>query len=245
MPNPPLSRETDSGREYVNFLTGEAVPSITTVMKAMANPDIEAWKLRMAANHANLHWDEMSAWDPLQRKEAMTGAHEAYSGEKAALGTLVHEICESLIKGNPVAIPKEASSYVTQFGKFMMEKKPRFAESEFTVWNRGLEYAGTGDFLAEIGGKTVLVDIKTGKGVYSDYGLQLTALKNAEFLIREDCSEEPLPEVHQLALLHLRPRSWKLIPVRREKECFLAFTAARQLFSWTHEVADDVLGEAA
>lgn len=245
MTNPPLSRETDSGREYVNFLTGEVVPSVTTVMKMMAKPEIEDWKLRMAADCANLNWDEMTDWHPARRKEAMTGAHEAYSSEKAALGTLVHSICESLIKGVPVGIPKEASSYVAQFGRFIMEKKPGFTESEFTVWNRRLEYAGTGDFLAVIGGKNVLVDIKTGKGTYPEYGLQLAALRHAEFLIRPDCREEPMPRVDQLALLHLRPRGWKLIPVREEAACFAAFTAARTLFSWVHETAAGVLGQAA
>lgn len=245
MTSPPLARETDSGREYVNFKTGEVAPSITTVMKSMANPNVEAWKLRQAADYANLYWDEMGDWHPAQRKEAMIGAHEAYSGEKSALGTLVHEICEALIKGNPVAIPKEASSYVAQFGRFIMEKKPRFILSEFTVWSRTLEYAGTADFLAEIGGKMVLCDIKTGKGTYPDYGLQLAALKYADFLVTPACEEKDMPKVDELALLHLRPRGWKLIPIRRELACFKAFCAARDLFWWKREVADHVLGEAA
>ena len=241
MTNPPLARETDSGREYVNFRTGEIAPSITTVLKMLAKPQVEDWKIRMAADHANLNWDEMSEWHPVRRKEAMTGAHQAYSDEKAALGTLVHEVCEKCVKGIPVNVPKIASPYMAQFARFLMEKQPVFTEAEVTVWSRGLEYAGTADAIAEIGGETWLIDIKTGKGIYPEHGLQLAALKYADFIIRPDCSEEPIPQIDHLAVLHLRPRSWKLVKIREEEECFRAFRATRDLYWWVHEVAEDVL----
>ena len=245
MTNPPLARETDKGRFYCDTRTGEMVPSVTNILKVIHKEEIESWKIRMAADHANLNWDEMETWHPSQRKEAMTGAHQAYSDEKAALGTLVHAVCEKFIKGIPAEIPREASSYMTQFTRFMMEKRPVWVESEVTVWSRSLEYAGTADFIAQIDGLTWLVDIKTGKGVYPEFGLQLAALKNADFIIREDCSEEPIPHIDNVAVLHLRPRSHRFIPILEEEENFRAFRAARDIFRWLYEVADDALGVAA
>ena len=245
MTSPPLAQETDFGRKYVNFRTGEAVPSITTCMKMIAKPEVEDWKIRMTADHANGHWEEMAQWSPADRKAAMTGAHGAYTNEKAALGTLIHGICDSWMKGIPAETPKAASPYMTQFSRFLMDRRPVFAETEVTVWSRTLRYAGTADAVAEIDGRVTLIDIKTGRGIYGEHGLQLSALKNADFIIRDDCTEEPIPEIDQLAVLHLRPRSCRLVLIRREEECFRAFRAARELFHWRFEVADDVLGEAA
>lgn len=245
MTAPPLAEETPFGRRYRNFRTGEIAPSVTSILKMMAKPEVEGWKIRMAADHANLNWDEMSDWHPSLRKEAMTGAHQAYTDERSALGTQVHEVCESLIKGIPVEIPKEIAGYIGQFSKFVMAKRPRWIESEVTVWSKVDGYAGTADAIAEIDGETWLIDFKTGKGVYPEYGMQLAALKYADWIIRPDCEMELLCEIDWLGVLHLRPRSHKLVRIEHGDLCFRAFKGALELFRWKDEVADHVLGEAA
>lgn len=245
MAAPPLAEETEAGRRYRNFKTGEIAPSITTILRVINKERVNAWAVGMAANCANENWDEMSDWHPAQRKLAMCTAHEEYTQERARIGTLVHETCEAIIKGTPVEITKEAAPYIGQFSKFVMDKRPRFILSEFTVWSRAMGYAGTADFLAEIDSKMVLVDIKTGKNAHPENGLQLAALKYADFLITPDCEEKPMPKADSLAVLHLRPRGWKLIPIREERECFHTFDAACQLHRWQDEVADHVLGVAA
>jgi len=244
MTTPPLARETASGREYYNFQTKEAAPSVTSILKVLSKPDVERWKLRMAADCANESWDEMTSWHPDERKQAMVNAHEIYTKGRADIGTLVHAVCEKIIKGIPVEVPKEAASYIGQFGKFVMDKRPKFLESEFTVWSREFCYAGTADALAVIDGETWLLDWKSSKGAYPEFALQLSALRQADFLIRSDCSEEPMPQIDRMGVVHLRPRSWRLIPVKEElaAECFIAFSAARDLFRWKDEVAGHVLG---
>lgn len=245
MTSPPLARETGHGREYYNFKTQEVAISVTTALKSFHKKEIESWKLGMAANFANDNWDEMTSWHPSARKDAMIMANEDYTAEKGRVGNLVHETVESIIKGIPVEIPKEISGYVSSFSKFVMDKRPEFLESEFTVWNRTLGYAGTADALALIDGEAWCLDWKSGKSVHSEFGMQLSALKHAEFLIRPDCTEEPIPRIDRLGVVHLRPRSWHFVPVEKDEECFRAFKGALELARWKDEVADHVLGEAA
>lgn len=245
MTAPPLAEETPFGRRYRNFRTGEIAPSITTILKVINKEQVNSWAVGMAANCANENWDEMTDWHPSRRKLAMVSAHQEYTDERSRIGTLVHETCEALIKGVPVEIPKEISGYISQFSKFVMEKQPRWIESEVTVWSRYYGYAGTADAVAEIDGKTWLIDFKTGKSAHPENGLQLAALRYAGFIIRPDCSEEEMMDIGCLGILHLRPRSHKLIPVKRDEECFRAFKAALELHRWKDEVADHVLGEAA
>jgi len=242
---PPLARETEFGREYYNFRTQERAPSITSILKVINKEQVNSWAVGMAAGYANENWDEMADWHPAQRKEAMVSAHEEYTSERARIGTLVHETCEAIIKGIPVEVPKEAASYVGQFGKFVMERRPRFTHSEVTVWSRTLGYAGTADIIMEVNGSTVLADIKTGKNAHPENGLQLAALKYADFIIDPDCGEHEIPPIDHLAVLHLRPRGWKVIPIAGERECFQAFCAALELFRWKDEVADHVLMQVA
>jgi hypothetical protein len=149
---------------------------------------------------------------------------------------------EAWVKGNPVPeLPKKARPFASQLTSFFMEKRPEFIESEFTVWSRTHGYAGTGDFIAVIDGKTVLGDMKTGKGLYAETGLQLAALANADFIIRPDGSEEEIPRIDYLAALHLRPRSWKLVRISHEAENFAAFLAARDIWGWQRDTAPLVL----
>ena len=242
MTQPPLAQQMpDGSRRYVHPKTGEIWPSITTVLRTMAKPEVEDWKIRMAADHANANWNEMAAWHPDQRKEAMTGAHAAYTNEKAELGTLVHEICDSWMKGSPIETPKAAVSYMNQFTKFLMERRPVFLETEVTLLSRKHEYAGTADWIAEMDGVTVLGDNKTSPKVYPEHAIQLAALAGCDRILREDGSEEPIPEISRLMVLQIRPRSWHLYEVTARVAAFQVFKAARAIWEWNDGIKDDAL----
>jgi hypothetical protein len=154
----------------------------------------------------------------------------------------VHEVLECWGKGIAVPeYPREAESYVNQLTMFLFESRPRFVESEFTVWSHKYGYAGTGDFIAEIDGKIILGDMKTGKSLYPEVGLQVAALAHADCIIREDGVEVEIPGIDGLAALHVRPRGWKLVPVKHDEDNFLAFLSALDIYQWVNHIAPDVL----
>lgn len=233
----------DGTRRYVHPLTGEIVPSVTTVLKVLHKPALDGWAAKIAAQYANDNWDDLTGIDERERIRLIKTAHHDVSQKAADLGTLIHEICEKFATGQGSDIPKQADAFINQFIGFLADVKPVFLENEFTVWSRRYGYAGTADALALIDGQLTVIDWKTGRGVYPEYGLQLAALSHADFIIRADGTEVDLQPVTRHAVVHLRPRSWKFIPVLEAEACFKAFLACKQLHYWQNNVAADVLGE--
>ncbi len=233
-------QQPDGSRMYVHPLTGETVPSVTTVIAMVAKPFLVPWAAKMAAQHAVANWTRLSTLPHGDRIDEIRAAHEVYSQKAADTGDIVHGLAEAWVTGQP--FPSDGvEGYATQFVDFLMTMRPRFIENEATVWSRNFGYAGTLDFIAEINGEVTWVDIKSGKSLHDEIGLQLAALAGADFIIREDGTEDAIPPAGGLAGLHIRPRGWKLVPVLRREECFDAFLAARELLRWQAETAPYVL----
>lgn len=248
MTAPSLAVTTNTGaRVYRHPISGEEVPSVTTVIKGgVPKPALIPWAAKMAAEHAVANWTRLSTVPHVQRINEIKNAHRTYTEERATVGDLVHTLIECWSTGTPY--PRwgdEVDSFANQFISFMIAKRPEFIENEATLWSRSHGYAGTLDFIARIGGRVILGDVKTGKRVYPEVGLQLAALANADFLIRATGEEEPIPPVDAMAALHVRPRSWKLVEVDRTAECFGAFLAAKEVMNWDRNVAPHVLRDAA
>lgn len=243
MSAPVLARTTAKGRVYEHPLTGEVVPSVTTVIKCLDKPALPRWAARAAAEYADRQWAVLAELDPAERVTLIKDAPWRESEKAANLGTAVHDAVDHWCRNEPM--PRWADgvdTFMEQFVDFLEARQPEFVENECTVWNRTHGYAGTLDFLALMNGLMTLGDTKTGKGVYPEVALQLTALAHAEFIIRPDGTEDPLPDVHVLGVLHLRPRSWALIPVTAGDGSWRAFVAALELTRWFADVAPTVLG---
>ena len=222
------------------------MPSVTTVIDvAVAKPQLVDWAGKMAALHAVGNWEELGKLPVMRRVEQIRWAHRREAQAAADIGDAVHETIEAWSKGAKAETTKRTDPYLNQFVNFMMERRPDFIENEVTVWSRTHGYAGTADWIAGINAAVFLGDNKTGKRVYDEVGMQLAALANADFIIREDGTEEPMPEIDFLAALHVRPRSWKLVMVNRRDENFAAFLAAKRIYDWLQDTAPGVLGRAA
>jgi hypothetical protein len=246
MTNPKLSITTASGdRRYQHPLTRERVPSVTTVIKGgLPKPFLVPWAAKMAAEHATANWLRLSKMPHDERVYEIKNAHKVYAEKAADLGNIVHKLIECWSTGEAYPeYPKEVDGFVDQFIKFMVVHRPVFIESEVTVWSRTHGYAGTADFIARIDNSVVLGDVKTGRNLYPEVGLQLSALAHADFIIRDDGTEEPLPVIERMAALHVRPRTWALVYVQKTDECFDAFLAAKSVMLWSSTVAPKVLGE--
>jgi hypothetical protein len=124
---------------------------------------------------------------------------------------------------------------------FVETYKPSWSLSEFTVWSDAHNYAGTADLAAYIGNALVLIDHKTGKNAYPDTALQLAALANADFILSPDGTEMPLPKFDRCGILHIRPRSCRLIPVDHIEEAFSAFLGLKACFDWQVAYQDETL----
>ena len=243
MTSPALATSQDWGRSYLHPRTGEAVPSVTSILKTIRKPALDGWAAKMAAQYAAENWIELGSMSTVEKMIAIREAPVRYTSERAAVGDAVHQVADRWAKGEPSEPPKEIGGYIRSFVNFLLAVRPKFLFTEVTVWSRSAEYAGTADAILEINGEIYLIDYKTSARAYPEHALQVSALAGADFIIEPDGTEVPLPEIHHLGVLSIRPRSWKLYEIGEREDNFSAFLAARELFRWQRETADWVLGE--
>ena len=85
-------------------------------------------------------------------------------------------------------------------------------------------------------GSIHLVDLKTGKGTYPEYALQLFAYAMAEFVGEDDVVDEAatalLQAIKGMAVLHLTDTGWEYIALRPDPETWSAFRGLLAFAVW-------------
>lgn len=190
--------DTREGRFYM--IDGEKYPSVTTILKAIDKPALIAWAANLERAlvmeaAADLYADAVALPHQLPRAgyvlslEQRLGtvkAHQKARDKAADIGTETHALIEWwLRKGlGQVVGPEPAVSDPAQWG-FMawqdwaksVDLVPLFIEQ--VLYSRAHNYAGTMDLLALVKGRETVVDVKTGKAVYPEAGLQNVAYRAA------------------------------------------------------------------
>ena len=175
----------------------------------------------------------------------LKGAPYRESVRKRDIGSAVHEHIEARIVGKPIPEPEpEVAPFMAQFGRFEADWSPRWSMSEATVYSDTESYAGTLDFVAELGNRPVVIigDTKTGKAIYPEVALQLAAYARADYVGLPDGTTAPLPRFDAAIALHLTPDDYEVIPVRIDDDVYRAFLYCREVFRWVEETAKTVFG---
>ncbi len=217
------------------------VPSVSTVC-SIADADLAWWEAKMAAQYAVEHIEGLL--ERLGDRALVTEIAEAaarYRDERAVLGTEIHSFIDRWA-GNQDPIPTDysraAQPYIKQFLLAAQELQIWPILAEELIWSPH-GYAGRLDLvcsaLVDSHQQRLVVDIKTGKSVYGKVRLQLAAYRYG----CHDGSEETVSQKYEIdgcAVLHLRPKSARLVPVeagdaeyREFRYCREAFLAATRL----------------
>lgn len=218
--------------------------SVTTVLGALSKPAIPAWAARTVAEYVADNYallGQILEDDPKAAIDLMKGSPWRARDTAATLGTTVHEAVENYVMGQQHLPDTVTDRHILQLEAFLEAFKPQIIEAECTVFNRTYNYAGTLDLLLELNDETWIIDVKTGKGVYPEYAMQVAGYANAEFIGRSDGVESRLPTITRAGILHLRPMSYKLIPCELSERVFKSFLYCRELFRFQEEIAPDVL----
>lgn len=234
---------TDDHRYYWN--TEGPVPSVTTVLGILNKPAVVTSKAKEAARamyRRNLSTVVMPEEDAI-----LWALAEADKPRDAAasLGSSIHILAD--IVGTSESDPKgfEVSErekpYVDAFRHFLSRYGAEsIVSSEKMVWSLN-GYAGTYDLLMMIDSELWLLDIKTSKGVYPEYGLQLAAYSHADYIILPgDPRGYPMPQIQRTGILHLRPDTytntgWRLIEYPTTDRDYIAFLGALEVYNWNKE----------
>lgn len=245
MAGPRNATTTGRGRTYK--WRDETFDSVTTIIGGgVPKGALPNWAAKSVAEYVCANLPTIQAivdkGDKAAAIDLMKGSPWRARDEAAANGSDVHAWAEAHVLGHDLPIRDGLDGFAEEFKKFLLEYQPVFEMSEATVYNREHGYAGTLDAIAVIGGRRMLIDYKTGNGVYGEVAMQLAAYRFAEFVGMPDGSEVPMPEVDGCAVLHLRPRSHTLIPVRAEALELRYFLYAREIRQYVNVISREVLG---
>jgi len=134
--------------------------------------------------------------DPsLDERTALAAPYQT-SDKAKDRGTTVHSIVEAFKNtGEQIEnIPQHIQPYAFAFYDFMRDHKLEILENEKTLLSDEHRIAGTLDVYGHLGTKSVVLDVKTGKDIYLEAGLQLSAYAN---MMRV---EKPVDEIAVLLL---------------------------------------------
>lgn len=153
-------------KAHIRYKTkdGRQVPGTTTILGVLAKPQLIKW-----ANNMGLQGIDTTK----------------YVDKLATIGTLAHYMVECHIKGDkPDLSPyslEEIGLAENSFLSFLEWEKQydiHYIKSEIPLVSEQYLYGGTIDCYAMINGKKTLLDFKTGKAIYPEMIVQLTAYKN-------------------------------------------------------------------
>ena len=235
MTAPALASTASQGHRIYTW-AGREFPSVTAILKGgVPAPFLPAWAAKAAAEYAIANLDRLRLLPAGQAVREVKRAPWQQRDQAAELGTAVHAAIEADAAGRPrPELPDQAGPLLAAYERFTADHRPAWLASEATVFSRRYGYAGTLDAIAALAGRPglVLLDVKTGRGVYPEAALQLAAYAHADFAGQLDGTETPLPEVEGGAVLHLRPVGRAVLE---------AFLAALAVFRWTTDLAPNIL----
>lgn len=226
-----------SGGKYT--FDGNEYPTVTTILQVISKPALVGWAAKSVAEEAVRRVKNGEDLDVRSLAASPWRARDA----KGDIGSVVHSVLESYAKGEVVAVssvPEDARAHVSSLLEWLHEFKPEVLASEVTVFHENPRYAGTFDAVMKlpsamgpnVGGRTLLVDVKTGKAVYREAELQLAAYRHANFIGRADSTREDMPVVDGCCVLHVTPDAAQMVEVPADDHAYEAFLAAARLWEY-------------
>jgi len=223
---PVVEFQAEPRRRYL--VNGQPVPSVTQILGVLDKPALVWWAMRVGVEGAcQLQESGSLPADPEAAVKALTARRLTVNHVKtraATRGTSLHDALEAyLAEGRvpmPAGFPEEDRGYVRALARAMLDLNPDPLRMEVVVGSAQHGYGGRYDLLCELDGRTLRVDLKTGKRVYETAHLQLAAYELAAI----EMGEEPTDE--QAVLRLGEDGTFEFVVSQAAPEDFLAVKAA-------------------
>lgn len=221
------------GRHYRHPVTGDEVPSVTSVIDCLAKPALVGWASKETARYAFRNRKALAALDDEEAAlDLLKGAPYKTREKRADVGSTVHAIAEALAQDEPLPeFGSEEESYANGFLQWVADHDVRFHAVEVTVFDVEGGYAGTFDFDADVDDRRVIGDHKTGKGVYDEVALQLAALSWAPEQVVDGEVVSP-PHYDGAVVVHLKPNDYVMYEADVGERARNTFLALREVWDW-------------
>lgn len=227
------------GRGHGYKLDGEKIIGVTTAIDVLDKPALREWYSRQAAARAVDEWDQIAQMPISERLSYIQRGPRATVRDAAMRGTEIHRHGQALAEGRETEVPDEYRGPVEAYARWLDEWDVSPWAVETPLASAQHKYGGTADLWGRIGARDnafALLDIKSGRGVYDETGLQLAAYRYADLLQREKGVEVAVPEVDLVYVAHVLPDTVRMLPVVADEGVFRQFlyvlTVARARKSW-------------
>ena len=151
--------------------------SVTTVLKVLDKPALRWWFGKEV-------YYAMAKDPTLSESEAMHVPSETSEAAKAR-GATIHSIVEAYQKeGEVIDVPEPYKGYAQAFYNWIKDYKMTVVEHEKTFFDETNKIAGTLDLITKNNGDTWVIDVKTGKDIYDEAHLQISAYKRMSGVTR-------------------------------------------------------------
>ena len=206
---------------------GKPYISVTTILQVLDKPALRYWFGKEVYRALVV--------DPsLSEKDALAAPYRSATTAMGR-GTTVHSIVEAYkhTKKYLESIPDDFKPYAQAFYTWFEDNDVEMVENEKTVVSKKYGYAGTLDLIVKFkkNGRTLIADVKTGKDIYDEVFMQLSAYKQAY--------EENGGEKVGIGVLLLSTgadgKATGKYKFEEGEYCFDEFLAARKLWIWKNQ----------
>jgi len=214
------------GRSHGYRIDGAKVPGVTSVVDNLSKPALVQWAATQSAELAVNDWERLAELPIAARLDELRSAHRSTTRKAATRGTEIHHYADKVVAGGEVAVPDELRGPVDAYARFLDAWQITTIASETPVASISHGYAGTADLWCTIGVRDdapALVDVKTGRGVYDETGLQLAGYRYSELMQPHKGTEVPTPAVERVYVAHVLPDDVRMLPVEAGPETFRTF----------------------
>lgn len=220
--------------------------SVTTILQSYPKPWLGAWAAKMTAQTA---WNELSVWSRFPEEVAVKHLKAApwrKRDDAADFGTALHESLAALVAGQKVKTYPGADTHVAALVEWWDAYRPLVYDSEVQVFNLTEGYAGSLDLIADVYGRRLLIDLKSGSAIGHDVRLQLAAYRFAEFIGEDDQRIADVPDVAGCAVLWIprdNPAMWQFLEVIAGAAEFAEFLGVKRLHEYVKHSEKTAIGE--
>ena len=254
------SGKTNLLERYYKIGDYESFPSVTTVLDMIFKEPIVEFKMDRALDYLQNkykknHWLTTAPWvrypkskraqsfskrvktswtDTLASLRRNAKLHPDRVRDKAgSIGSEIHEAISAELQGELWSSENPAVHTAMQSYRMWREDStivPLWTEQ--TVWSIEYGYAGSADLVGMDGSQLVVLDWKTGKGVYNEAGLQVAAYAHAI----EELTGQKVAEGRVIHLDKAKP-GWSEHVVKDLSRSFNGFLSALNIWKlWHSEV---------
>ena len=237
-------------------LDGKPIPGVTTtIRKSTDKPALVGAAARETALWAVHHYGLVGELGEDKWVAACKAAYRDQWNAAGKRGTLLHEAARQLVAGDPITPvgaegnqwPDDVIRSAEQLAKFMDEWDAEPLISERPVYHSEHRWAGTLDLVAKVrDGRVLLLDYKTGSGVYPEASMQLAAYRHATHVQLESTTgleDHPMAKVNGAAVVWVRPDGYDVIPVRSDVVVYQKFLHMLPVAAWVDWKPSESIGE--